>query len=534
MAKVTLTDVERGYGAEATINANNDIIEAGFVNSIARDGESPNEMNANFDMNGKRILNLPPAVANQEPITLEQANVINGVDNPLTTETVAAVLDSATIIDLVGNAIYPRTQAEEDANIAAYVSGNTIGDIVNPHLEPGNVLRYGNNTAPGTTDMYLAIQAALDQCAETGGAEVVLPNTTLAFGTTLEFYSGTTIKGQSRQKTILDYTGSGVAITSATPGVRTYNIYLRDFWLRDSGTGTVGLDLDSASICHVTNVLVSAFDTGIKVYSATNGYSVYDRFYDVTVSGCVTGWLIGGSGSNATTLIACRANACTSKGIHILDSNEVHVLDCQIESNTTDGVYIDDGGVYGFTVNCVISNCRFENTGITGDAISINSSDCVHTTLINNKFYTTDDTVSDSGDRTHIINTGSEFNATVGDRRYTTIGGATDVGFLFQRDSNGGAGENPAFKIDETVTSTGDPVTLQVNSARSGDETVSRVIDLQLLGAQTFGVTPSGRICTNQDTANTNTPSGATVHQLPIYNEAGTLLGYIPVYESAW
>lgn len=35
-------------------------------------------------------------------------------------------------------------------------------------------------------------------------------------------------------------------------------------------------------------------------------------------------------------------------------------------------------------------------------------------------------------------------------------------------------------------------------------------------------------------TANTNTPSGATAYQLPVYNESGTLIGYVPVYSSAW
>jgi hypothetical protein len=35
-------------------------------------------------------------------------------------------------------------------------------------------------------------------------------------------------------------------------------------------------------------------------------------------------------------------------------------------------------------------------------------------------------------------------------------------------------------------------------------------------------------------TANTNIPAGATAYQLPIYDKGGTILGYIPVYGSAW
>jgi hypothetical protein len=45
---------------------------------------------------------------------------------------------------------------------------------VNYLLAPGNVLRYGTNTNPGTTPMSAAIQAALDQRAE-GGAPIYVP-----------------------------------------------------------------------------------------------------------------------------------------------------------------------------------------------------------------------------------------------------------------------------------------------------------------------------------------------------------------------
>lgn len=49
-----------------------------------------------------------------------------------------------------------------------------------------------------------------------------------------------------------------------------------------------------------------------------------------------------------------------------------------------------------------------------------------------------------------------------------------------------------------------------------------------------FGIGIDGKIKTNQSVANTHTPSGATAKALPIYDVAGTLLGYIPIYGSAW
>jgi hypothetical protein len=71
---------------------------------------------------------------------------------------------------------YDRTAAE----IAASVT------IVNYAILPGNVLRYGTNTTPGTTDMGAAFQAALDQRAQ-GGAPVYVPTGTYRQNSTLTY-----------------------------------------------------------------------------------------------------------------------------------------------------------------------------------------------------------------------------------------------------------------------------------------------------------------------------------------------------------
>lgn len=77
MSKVTLTTVS-GTGSIQTfannINNNSQAIEEAFDNTLSRDGTSPNEMNANLDMNSYRILNLSDAVSNSEPVTLSQVS----------------------------------------------------------------------------------------------------------------------------------------------------------------------------------------------------------------------------------------------------------------------------------------------------------------------------------------------------------------------------------------------------------------------------------------------------------------------------
>lgn len=57
MPKVVLSNVSSGYGTVDVLNANFDAIEAAFDNTLSRDGDSPNPMLANLDMNNFNILN---------------------------------------------------------------------------------------------------------------------------------------------------------------------------------------------------------------------------------------------------------------------------------------------------------------------------------------------------------------------------------------------------------------------------------------------------------------------------------------------
>jgi hypothetical protein len=68
MPKVSLSSITSGYGTVDALNANFDAIEAAFDNTLSRDGDTPNQMSANLDMNGFSILNQG------NPITVEGFN----------------------------------------------------------------------------------------------------------------------------------------------------------------------------------------------------------------------------------------------------------------------------------------------------------------------------------------------------------------------------------------------------------------------------------------------------------------------------
>lgn len=91
MPKLTLADLqnlENQQTAVNVVNNNSDLIEAALENTLSRDGTSPNEMNADFDMNSYRILNLPEPVSDTEPVRFVDIDIS-------TISTIQALVDEA-------------------------------------------------------------------------------------------------------------------------------------------------------------------------------------------------------------------------------------------------------------------------------------------------------------------------------------------------------------------------------------------------------------------------------------------------------
>lgn len=67
-----LANLQNETTATNAINNNNAIVREALLNTLSRDGSEPNQMNVSFDMNSHKIINLPDALTEQEPVTLGQ------------------------------------------------------------------------------------------------------------------------------------------------------------------------------------------------------------------------------------------------------------------------------------------------------------------------------------------------------------------------------------------------------------------------------------------------------------------------------
>lgn len=55
--KPTITTISSGFGSTTTLNNNFTALRDAFDNFVSRDGETPNTMTADLDMNSNNILN---------------------------------------------------------------------------------------------------------------------------------------------------------------------------------------------------------------------------------------------------------------------------------------------------------------------------------------------------------------------------------------------------------------------------------------------------------------------------------------------
>lgn len=76
-----LTDIASGFGTTDTINANNTALKDWADNVVVRDGSSPNDMQADFDLGGNKLLNVARGTLATDGVNFSQlTDTINSVN----------------------------------------------------------------------------------------------------------------------------------------------------------------------------------------------------------------------------------------------------------------------------------------------------------------------------------------------------------------------------------------------------------------------------------------------------------------------
>ena len=103
MAKVVLTNIASRYGSIDALNDNFDALATALDNTLSRDGEGPNEVEANIDMNSHRIINLASPIDNTDAVNKAYVDGVTGALDSLTDE-IQVVADNIAAIEAVAGA----------------------------------------------------------------------------------------------------------------------------------------------------------------------------------------------------------------------------------------------------------------------------------------------------------------------------------------------------------------------------------------------------------------------------------------------
>jgi hypothetical protein len=188
MAKLILADLNNlsnEISATNIINDNSAATELALENTLSRDGTDPNQMEADFDMNSFRILNLPPPIHATDPVRLQ--DVVNGSVDLELGEIQAADITFVPTVQVTSDNV--QDAIEEISNILPTKVADTFLQVssdaseylsktasqVRSALESISIselpqIEAWNNGVPGDgTDQTVALQALVDSLPTAGG-----------------------------------------------------------------------------------------------------------------------------------------------------------------------------------------------------------------------------------------------------------------------------------------------------------------------------------------------------------------------------
>lgn len=433
MAKITLNDIPSGFFSNTAHNTNNGLIETALENTLSRDGTSPNQMEANLDMNSFRVVNLP------EPINSNEAARLQDVQNGIAGASIANLVSFTPYSNIASNTVQGAIQ-EEVNDLAASSGSSLVGfiqagtgavprTVQSKDRERISVLDFGDNTTPGTTDMAAIAQLAVDAAGNNtviefpgagpykiGAAGVLVSakhGITFEGNAVIKFSAQTALTIQSMGRAGIKFvscTKSGVrgltfdgnSIVQAAVGFDANTDCFVDNCevyscggiaqiVSAGGTNTqitfnkIHTAVGTAKGMWLGNLTAAEIETSLHVYgnyvtgSGGTGIvftSVGGRcFGNYSSNNAGSGIIFSGANGYSAKRISCMGNTCNANAYHGVQSDVVYTTDADLTSdmvivgNTCDGN--TGSGIYALNVKSWQINA---NT-VTNNANGITSGD---------------------------------------------------------------------------------------------------------------------------------------------------------------
>lgn len=363
MTKIVLQDIAsltNETAALAALNSNSAIVETASDNSLSRDGTTPNQMLADFDMNSNDIINLPAPVNSSSPLRLAELSALQAA---------------------VGGTINIGSNADS----VSYNQGGTgaatrtVGTKLREFLSVKDFGAVGD----GSTDDTAAINSWLT--ALTTGKAGLIPAGTYKFTSALSKTDNShfSIMGMGGQESTLLYAGANTTNDIITFGdgiAEVGGVYLSNFRIDSSTTmsGGNGLRLRNIVRSALNNVVIGGQDGNNKLFDGAfidqadqviwNGFDVKTLNDGVKVRGGVAG-----ARSNLLMLQG-KIVQCGRFGLVIGGGfGGFYAEACDIISNTNHNVIIDQSLVATGNREIFFGPGCFMDSSATGSGLHLNN-----------------------------------------------------------------------------------------------------------------------------------------------------------------
>lgn len=329
MGKITLTDLanlQNETTAVNAINTNNGIIESAFDNTLSLDGTAPNQMQANFDMNSYRIVNLPAADSSDQPVRKAEFdlisngytgnNTIAGTANQITVSSGGGTttISTPTALTFTGKTVTNgtfNTPAIASPTISSPTISGTPDATTSKFIADGvgiiNASDYGVGSA--VSDNGAALNSLIALAQTNGWGVIQLPRGVLNVVTTISFSSRYNIvlrgwnehNGGAYSGTVLQYAGtSGVISISGSSGIALEKLQIQ---VTTAAYASTAITISGGSSnCRIThcNIIASSggTSTGISLDS-----SIETDMDCITIGGFSTGILGRSSGATYCNVV---------------------------------------------------------------------------------------------------------------------------------------------------------------------------------------------------------------------------------------